>query len=66
MDRSLLFHAIAFLYLCMLVSLILSCYREESVARIIKETTRRSLKFVFFIALLAGITYGIEFTFVNY
>ena len=57
MDRSLLTHIVAFVYLCTIVSLILSCYREESLPRILRETLRRTLKFVAFIGVLAIVTF---------
>jgi hypothetical protein len=56
LERSLLTHILAFVYLCAVVSLILSCYREESLPRILRETLRRSVKFVAFIGALAIVT----------
>jgi hypothetical protein len=65
LSRSLLVHALAFVYLCAVVSLVLSCYREEAVPVILRETARRTVKFVLGIALLATLTYGIERTFID-
>ncbi|MBI3818110.1 MAG: hypothetical protein HY286_05410 [Planctomycetes bacterium] len=65
MERSLLVHCLAFLYLCIVVSLSLSCYREENVPRILRETARRSFKFAAFIGLLAAATYGLVRFFVD-
>lgn len=58
MERNLLVHAIAFVYLCGVVSLILSCYREESLPRILRESARRTAKFALFIAILAFLAWG--------
>jgi hypothetical protein len=66
MDRLLSVHVAAFCYLCVVVSLILSCYREETVSRILKETGRRSVKFVVFIGALAAVTWGVQRVFVDY
>ncbi len=60
MERSFLVHAVAFVYLCTVVSLVLSCYREESVPVILRETARRTAKFVLGIALLALATWGFQ------
>lgn len=66
MERSLTVHVIAFMYICVVVSLTLSCYREESVPRILRETGRRSIKFLFFISLLSAVAYGLQYYFVDY
>jgi hypothetical protein len=60
MERSPLVHALAFVYLCAVVSLILSCYRQEEMPKILRETLRRTVKFVLFIAVLAAAAYGVQ------
>ncbi|HKE00234.1 MAG TPA: hypothetical protein VKE69_04435 [Planctomycetota bacterium] len=60
MSRSFFVHVLAFVYLCAVVSLVLSCYREESVPVILRETVRRTAKFALGIAILAVVTMGIE------
>lgn len=53
MERSPIVHALAFVYLCAVVSLILSCYRQDDLPTILRETARRSVKFAGFILVLA-------------
>ena len=44
----------------MVVSLVLSCYRQEDMGKILRETARRTVKFVGFIGVLAFAAYGIQ------
>ena len=65
MSRSLLVHVLVFVYLSAIISLLLSCYREEAVPAILRETARRTAKLIVGVALLAGITFGVEHFFVD-
>lgn len=60
MTRSFFFHAVVFLFLSAVISLVLSCYREEKVPAILRETGRRTVKLVVGVSLLAAITWVVE------
>lgn len=65
MDRSPIVHVLAFVYLCMVVSLILSCYRQEDLQTILRDTTRRTVKFAGFILVLALAAFAVQWLALN-